>query len=190
MFGSKVRENLIATLPTPILKEPVVSIDSVPLTTYSKIAEDLHYEPSELVAVKILAYLHYHSICTYNYEHVDRWLRHSKPSDKLWIWRPFRKEDSDISLKIGRRWENGHYDGSEIGVYDRIVPLPTLKKVKLIKDSFRSNVRFFVSDYIHANPDPFIMVCPSSWKPGATDIESGRVKSFIIIFDHWDEPGF
>lgn len=75
---------------------------------------------------------------------------------------------------------------SEQKVYDKLVPLHALKKVKLIEECFKDIVAFFVCDYAPAPhiqyPDPFLMAIIDN-----PNLASGEGR---FVIDFWDEPGF
>ena len=194
LFRKQRKEEIIVSLqeeteskstPTPENLRPkpqLVKVSDEPLDDYIKLADELGFNPGQLLEEKLLRFLHAHNIPKYSYKEVDQYLiRLAKAKDKYWIWRPLRQKDSDNSkYQIIGHGDSG-LDGSfkkewAYRPYEKAVPIHILRQVKLINDEFGGKVGFFVSDYADPNPDPFIMVT-------AIDVT-------LIIFGVWDEPAF
>jgi hypothetical protein len=170
--------------PVPVAPQ----VGTVPLGTYEKLADELGFEPAQLLQEQLLRFLSEQSIPVYDYRAVDRYLtRIANAEQKIWRWRPLRERDTTscpswaghAKKDLAQREHYGHggYDrGRESQTYSRAVPIHILRRVKKIQDQFGNKVGFFVSDYASPNPDPFILV---------TAAEVDR-----IIFGVWDEPGF
>jgi len=145
------------------------------LVDYLDLAEDVAYCPPELLRGLLYNFLRQKRIKIYKYDEVDKWLvKKAKESEVVnWYWRPLRIKD---------KLEKNNSLSCE--VYDKLIPLHALEKLKLIENEFGNQVSFYVSDYTSDVPDPFIMVVPKNIN---TNVD---VKDYIIIFDMWDEPGF
>jgi len=125
-------------------------------------AKQIGFEPRELLKEKLMRFLAANGIQTYDYEEVRNYLNKTKPERTKWEWIPLRSKDR-------------HYESQPR--YGRLIPLRALQKVALIEEKFpESSLKFFVSDYVSENPDPFLAV------------NDGGLN--YVVIDVWDEPGF
>lgn len=191
MFGRKKREEeasvSIFTPPEKPLPMPV-NHGTEPLGTYEVLAEELGFQPAQLLEEQLLRFLNEAAIPTYDYSKVDAYMAAlAEEQGEAWIWRPLREKDKPDgwywqgrnSKKLGETHGRGHgsyRDEWNYRPYDKVIPIHILRQVKTIQDKFGDRVMFFVSDYAVPNPDPFIMVT-------ALDVQK-------IVFGVWDEPKF
>lgn len=199
----------MATLQRPVGKIPM-NPDAAPrLRAYEKVAESIGFAPAELVRDQLLEFFEYEGIKRYDYAEVSRWMEKKREEAGIenWCWRPLRAKDviddyqwgqphdrhyvgGKLSLwrgeYVGGKWvtqNDGFYWKNWCPPYDRAVPQHALELVARIEARFGDQVKFFVSDYASANPDPFIMVRPAKRN-------TGGFENFNLVFDVWDEPGF
>lgn len=169
---------------------PVVKSED-DLTEYEKLAGEIDFSPGKLLERRFLDFLAENGIEVFDYIEVDKYLRNEaeKAKKKRWVWRPLREKDKPdftwsgyilqgylISYVQDSEGNGSYFNQPEWRPYSRIVPFNILKLVKLIEGEFGDSLKFFVSDYSSAHPDPFLM---------ATAFDIDR-----IIFAMWDEPSF
>ncbi len=195
MFGLK-RHKVEAPVEAPVVvftppEKPLpmpAKHRTVPIGTYEAVANELGFQPAQLLEEQLLRFLSEEAIPTYDYSKVDAYMAAlAEEQDKAWIWRPLREKDKPVgwhwlgrdSKKLGKTYGHGHgsyRDEWSYRPYDKLVPIHILRQVQKIQDRFGDKVLFFVSDYAVPNPDPFIMVT-------ALDVQN-------IVFGVWDEPKF
>ena len=178
--------------PSPSGLVPFTS-DAVDISQYEEVSRSVGFVPAELLRAQLIAFFAANEICLYPPDEVSTWLAHKcnreHPDKKmLWCWAPLRPQDVIDGWHWGfedkgSHWQHGLYEKRRCQVYQRLVPLPALEKVRKIEESFGQSVKFFVSGYTSPIPDPFIMVRPAQ-------MNAGDVTPYNLIFDHWDEPGF
>ncbi len=191
MFGLKKREEETpASVFTPPEKPVPMPANhgTEPLGTYETLADELGFQPAQLLQEQLLRFMNDERIPTYDYVKVDAYMAAlAEEQDKGWIWRPLREQDKPggwswegrDTKALGETYGRGHgsyKDEWNYRPYDKAVPIRILRQVKKIQDKFSHKVLFFVSDYAVPDPDPFIMVT-------ALDVQK-------IVFGVWNEPGF
>lgn len=161
------------------------------IKSYFDLCKEVEFYPAQLFKKQLLLFFIEENIPVYDIEKVTKYLCHQaqKTSQRtIWIWRPLREKDVDLpsfksTLMANREYphdDNGSYRPEYAGwntIYDKLIPMFILERVKKIENKFGDVPKFFVSDYQAVNPDPFIMVTTKGLKES-------------IVFGMWDEPGF
>ena len=155
-------------------------VEKIPIEEYEELANRIGFNPGQLIQEKLLRFLELNDIPIFNSREVGAYLDQMvKPLGKKWVWKPLREKDKTENWGWSREGSfNGFYwpGNSECGLYDNLVPYNILQKVDKIEKSFPDTFKFFVTDYVSLNPDPFIMMT-------SRGVEN-------IIFGVWDEPSF
>lgn len=178
---------IVASLPEKPAPRLVVA-PVAPLGAYEKIAQEIGFFPAALLHQQLMYFLAKHEIQTYDMESVRVYMTGLAQSlNKTWVWRTLRDRDrranfsvvgTEIPAEGGGYYNHGYYTcgSSECRSYDKLIPAPILRRVKLIETQFPNKFLFFVSDYADPHPDPFIMLTAEDVPP--------------VVFGVWDEPGF
>lgn len=183
----------MAAIPFPTARVPLRLVEPQKQRSYEEVAQQLGFIPAELTRAQLLEFFEEEGIKVYDYDQVSAWLTKKKVEAKAehWCWRPLREKDIITGYRWGynakkRTWSDGFYSSTdkswECRPYARLVPQHALEKVAKIEAKFGDRVKFFVSDYVHPDVDPFIMVRPTMCNDGDAN--------YRLVFDAWDEPGF
>ncbi len=184
-----VERRLADVIPFPVSQIPQRVVSPETQRSYEGVAQQLGFVPAELTRAQLLEFFEEAHIHLYDYGQVRAWLTRKRKAAGLesWCWRPLREKDSIVGYVwgISRGRSDGYHSSKlwECRPYERLVPLHALEKVAKIEAKFADRVKFFVSDYVDPNVDPFIMVRPAM-------CDSGTEAEYNLVFDVWDEPGF
>jgi len=166
-------------------KPHLAVVRSNPIESYEELSKELGFYPGQLLEEQVLRFFLSEGITVYNEDDVFNYLCKKVDESRSrsiyrWVWIPLREKDRDGGIAITGRLPRDNWCGlwspQWDTIYSKLVPARTLEKVKLIESKFPDKLRFYVSDYVVPNPDPFIMVT--------------AVGVRTLIFDVWDEPGF
>ncbi len=154
------------------------------LKEYTELAQKAGVYVSQLTMHRFSRFLNEHDIPVFNHDEVVKYMdvKAKEQKDNIgWLWHPLRKKDHMEKGSFGSvsPLYSDYYGSSRCGIYGKPIPLHAIKKVALIEEHFKDEVKMFVSDYAVKNPDPFLMAL----------IEGNRVVHRWVI-DVWDEPGF
>ncbi len=152
------------------------------LKEYTELAQKAGVYVSQLVMHRFSRFLNDQDIPVFNHDEVVKYMdvkAKEQGNKDGWCWHPLREKD-----KMGGSFGTNtpvysDYYAKWCGVYGKVVPLRALKKVALIEEHFKDEVKMFVSDYAVKHPDPFLMAL----------IDGNRVVHRYVI-DFWNEPGF
>ncbi len=118
------------------------------LEEYVKVAEEVNFNPPELIREKLLMYLVKEKIKIYKYDKVVQFMNNEYGADfrsrrSGWLWLKLsNKENGDYRAA---HWFDGELSGGFcIATYQRVIPIDVLRKVKKLKEK-NPNVGIFVS---------------------------------------------
>lgn len=175
----------MAKLEFPISKLPNPPFQS---KEYQQLTNDLGFIPAELTRDMLLSFFIKEGMPLFDNKSVHKWMvkKRKEVNINIWYWRPLREKDIITDYMWGE-WtgSDGYYRNSHdvCRPYEQLIPANVLQKVKKIENTFKDQVKFFVSDIAIPMPDPFIMVRPAKRN-------SGNDQDYMLIFDAWDEPGY
>lgn len=170
----EVAEEPVPTVPCPTPAPVDVLVEDY-FDEYLRLAGTLGLDNPEYHNWALPRFLQREEIPIYPIDQVEAFLaQEARKVGKVWCWSPLLHDD------VERMWHNdrsqsihGHLGEAR---YLRQVPIEALRIVDKIRSAF-PHVAFYVSDYPHPDPDPFLMVSAI-----------GAVDDLVVY--HWNEPSF
>ena len=189
MFGRKTQElQMVMVLEKPKTYKPA-PLSEGELKEYIELANKAGAYVPQLIDERFKRFLNEHDIPVFNLQEVIKYMDEKakkEAKDKNgWLWHPYRTKDI-VDRTFGRviTEYSDYYGISRCGVYDKPIPLHALKKVVLIEENFKDQIKLFVSDYAATCPDPFLMAVVVH---SSEILRSGEGR---YVIDVWNEPGF
>lgn len=166
----------------PIGIEATPTMEDNERIAYERTCKAIGFEPVVLLQARILSFFKKKGIRIFNNAEVFAYMEQKAiAQNKIWHWRPLRKSDViDKWLWWPTNSYHGFYNAGRADClpYQNEIPLRVLGTVEQIYGEFGEKVKFFVTNYTHPRPDPFIAVVIF------------EAQDPFIVFDYWDEPDF
>lgn len=169
----------VAEEPVPTILCPTPAPVNTPVEDYFdeylRLASTLGLDNPEYHNWSLPRFLQREEIPIYPIDQVEAFLtQEARKVGKVWCWSPLFHDDVKLRWHNHRgKAEHGHFGTAR---YLRQVPIESLRLADKIRSAF-PHVGFYVSDYPHPDPDPFLMVT------------SIGISDNLVVY-HWNEPSF